>query len=920
LNSDGETGRDQILEGHRRILAVRMDALGEDLETALAAMPEDFRTDLRALVAEEQVRMFYRSGASVVDGGPRAWFDSWDPNAGYYWRRLRQYLLDRKGWLPRVIDDLNDSSNEVLRHIEDPRTDGPFSKADFRIQGLVLGYVQSGKTANFTALIAKAADRGYRLIIVLSGVHNSLRAQTQRRLDLELGLIADPKGIGKPDREHLWWAITKSDLKGDFSPNTDAAPIATGSRGVMVIKKNATVLRRLVKWLEDGDVPSELPVLIIDDEADQASINTVPTPDEVDLGDDLGDVPPDEELDPSTINGLIRTLIEQFDRVSYVAYTATPFANVLINPDSESDAWGSDLFPKEFIISLPRPDAYVGAERIFGRPALDDDSEDVQGLDVVRIVPTEELAELIPRGKAAIAGWEPVVTKSLRAAILDWILATAAKVQRLGDGVSSMLIHTTQRISQQNELATVVTRELNLIRSRWRNSRDRIRPELIQRWNTDFRPVTVSLNADLDVPFAAIEPHLDDLLSRQDALQLLVLNSESADLLDYESDPKIKVLLIGGNRLSRGLTLEDLTVSFYVREAATYDTLLQMGRWFGYRSKFVDLTRLWTTETLVSRFRHLALVEEDLRDQIKVYERDQLTPLQMAPKIRSHPDMLVVAKNRMGSAESVRQSYAGQLIQMIRFRLDDDGWLQRNLTTTRDLLRSLGRPTGAPNAQAGRPAWTNIPWQYIEGFLNNFETAQDAMSFDAPTAAKYVRTQASQHAELTNWTVSVQCGLRTDSNLGTCELDITGAEPVPAISRSLLAGTAQSIGALVSPGRPDNPGAADESIDLTADQILHATQSLATFPKIGYALRAQRPKTNGLLMIYPISPYSRPGDNAKKDKAGNDRRQPLFDRPDGRPGVIGIALSFPPSKTGATVEYVAGRRSTHALRPTEDIG
>lgn len=915
MNSGGE--RNKELEGHRRVVGVRMEALGEDLETALAGVPEDFRAELREKIdAEEQaVRMFYRGGASIVDGGPRAWAESWDADAGYYWKRIRQYLIDRKGWLRDDVNDLNKSSNNVLRHIEDPRTDGPYSRADFRVQGLVLGYVQSGKTANFTSLIAKAADRGYRLIIVLSGVHNSLRAQTQRRLDLELGLVADPKGVGRPDREHVWWAITNADLKGDFSPNTDAGPIATGSRGLMVIKKNATVLRRLVKWLEAGEVPSDLPVLIIDDEADQASINTVQEPDEVDLGDDTGDVPADQELDPSTINGLIRELIEQFHRVSYVAYTATPFANVLINPDAESDRRGSDLFPREFIISLPRPAAYVGAERIFGRPALNEDGDQVSGLDVVRIVPVEELRELVPRGRAAVAAWEPVVTESLRAAMLDWLLATAGKLQRLGDGISSMLVHTTQRIGQQNDLAGVVDDELKLMRSRWRHSRESIRPELIRRWNTDFRPVTVSLNADWDVPFAAIEPHLDNLLGQPEALQLLILNSESPDLLDYESNPTIKVLLIGGNRLSRGLTLEDLMVSFYIREAATYDTLLQMGRWFGFRGRFIDLTRLWTTDVLVSRFRHLSLVEEDLRDQIKMYERDNLTPLQMAPKIRSHPDMLVVAKNRMGSAESVRQSYAGQLIQMTRFQLGDDRWLEDNLETTRALLRALGRPTGAPSGRSERPGWTNIPWLYVEGFLQNFRTAQDAMSFDAATAARYIRIQAERHSELTQWTVAVQCGLRVNPDLGSCDLGIAGIGPLPAINRSRLKADSLSVGALVSPATPGNLGAADESIDLTEAQIARATASADTFPNRGHALRAQRPKTNGLLLFYPISPKSKPGRNVV-----GDNRRPLFDDPAGHPFVIGIALSFPPSSTEATVEYLAGRQSVHVVGLTEDIG
>lgn len=368
MTSDGETHGQLV--NHRRVVQVKMDALGFTLEQALEEVPEDLRARLRDLIeSEASERRFYRPGATLRRGGPKVWFESWDPAEGYHWPRLRSYLIDRKGWSPRDVEALDVSSDDVLKHLEDPRLDAEQSKTAFRVQGLVLGYVQSGKTANFTSLIAKSADRGYRLIIVLSGIHNSLRSQTQRRLDLELGLVADPKGVGLPEDSQAWWRITSSELNGDFKPGTDAGPLQQGSRGIMVVKKNATVLRRLVAWLE-GRVPSDLPVLIIDDEADQASINTVIGADEVDLGSDTGDVPASEELDPSTINGLIRELLGRFNRVSYVAYTATPFANVLIDPDVDSTRHGSDLFPNDFMISLPRPPAYVGAERLFGRPAL----------------------------------------------------------------------------------------------------------------------------------------------------------------------------------------------------------------------------------------------------------------------------------------------------------------------------------------------------------------------------------------------------------------------------------------------------------------------------------------------------------------------------------------------------------------------
>lgn len=910
MTSAGE-GTPGQLDAWKRIIQTTMDALEQDLESALKSAPANLRRQLRELFeAEAREVRFHRPGAIIQDGGPKEWFDDWDPANGYLWRRLRQYLIDVKVFPLRDVEALDEASDKVLSQLEDPLMDEPHSRSEFRVQGLVLGYVQAGKTANFTALIAKAADRGYRLVIVLSGIHNSLRRQTQRRLDLELGLIDDPKGVGLPEAGQAWWRITNDGLNGDFKPGTDAGPLEQGSRGVMVVKKNATILRRLVEWL-DGRVPHDLPVLIIDDEADQASINLKPQlDDEVDLGPDTGDVPPEQELDPSTINGLIRELMNRFHRVAYVAYTATPFANVLIDPDVESASWGSDLFPGDFIISLPRPPGYVGAERVFGRRALESEDDDLLGLDVVRIVPQQELAQLIPKGKAA-AYWEPAITPSLKEALLDWLLATAAKMHRLGDGISTMLIHTTSRTHQQNSLFTVVEDELRAIRNEWRYENQGVRPTLSARWNSDFRPVTASVNADLDVPFEEIEPSLNEVLSSADNITLLVLNSTSSHELDYEAHASMKVVLIGGNRLSRGLTLEDLTVSFYVREANTYDTLLQMGRWFGYRSQYVDLTRLWTTDELVSRFRHLSLVEEDLRDQIKIYERESLTPRQVAPRIRSHPAMLVTARNRMGTAESVRQSYAGELLQSVRFRLGNDEWLTTNEVVTKELLHSLGTPGSGPRPGDDRPVWTDVPWTYVVAYLNRFRTAQDAMSFDADTAAKYVLRQAEGYGELVRWTIGIRCGRQTDPSLGTWDTGVASLAPLPRISRSRLKTDSGSIGVLTSPVRRDSLLDGDEALDLDLAQLHMVEQTLAYFPTVGHALRWQRPPGQGLLLVYPISPLSKPGANARN-------RRNLFDEPEGRPTVIGVALSFPASNTGATVEYVAGKPSRHSIYTNDE--
>ena len=312
----------------------------------------------------------------------------------------------------------------------------------------------------------------------------------------------------------------------------------------------------------------------------------------------------------------------------------------------------------------------------------------------------------------------------------------------------------------------------------------------------------------------------------------------------------------------------------------------------------------------MSRFRHLSLVEEDLRDQIAIYERELLTPRDVAPKIRAHPAMLVTAKNRMGTAQSVRQSYAGELLQTIRFRLGNDEWLQQNLDRTRELLTSLGKPGVAPRGDQ-RPVWGDVPWQYVAAYLRQFRTAQDAISFDADTAAAYIARQAESHQELLAWTVAVRCATSFDEKLKAWDLGIEGFPEVNAINRSRLGTDNGSIGALASPPRKGNLGAGDEAVDLTDAQVQGATNTVDEFPTMGHAVRWQRPRDRGLLLIFPISPFSTPGKNARD-------RVDLFEHPVARPLVVGIALSFPPSDTGATVEYVSGKQSSNSIFASDD--
>jgi Z1 domain len=879
-------GSDAI-ENYLRVLRVHMDALGQTLADALAVVPAEHRDAVRARFEEEVAQPIRRANILSGAGGPKEWFEHWDPSAGYYWRRLRSYLLDRVGRSSSEVESLDDSTDTILSHLEDPRPSGP---ADFQTRGLVLGYVQSGKTANFSALTAKAADLGYKLAIVLSGIDNGLRQQTQRRLDRELGLSGG-QGVGEPEPGMRWISLTASDLTGDFRPGTVGHNVLQGNEHVLaVVKKNATVLRRLVQWMDQG-VPPGLPVLVIDDEADQASINTGGNRPPRDEGE-----PPEDEIDPSVINGLIRLLLRSFRRVAYVSYTATPFANVLINHEAIDRIVWEDLYPKDFIVNLPRLPGYVGAERLFGRLGLaGDEGGEIEGANVVRLVSEVDRASVIP-GAGQVESFQPQLCDSLQSAFLDFVLAIAARAHRTGvDHPASMLIHTHHRTLIQNRMGELAREHVSTLRQQWRYDRETIQPVLRNRWNTEFRPVIACINVTRDVPFRTIEPHIDHLF--RDPIRVIVLNSSSPDVLDYEAEPNLKAVLIGGNRLSRGLTIDGLLVSYYVRNVGAFDTLLQMGRWFGYRESYVDLTRLWTTSDLSELFSDVALAEEELRREAERYERENLTPTDFGLKIRAHPVMLVTAENKMGAARRISQNYSGRLLQTTTFRLEDLEWLRRNLEATRVFLHGLGAPV---SVDSGRFIWSGVNWRTIDGFLSQYSVDPRSSFMDMTSIRQYIAEQVKQD-ELVSWTVAV-IGQEART-LDTENLSIVRHPSVNTISRTRLKDRPHSVGVLTNPATINNPpGSGDEEIGLSDEQLLRARANATNgrFGDLGTALRSERDRREGLLLVYPLSKQSRPRQNSTQ-------RLPLFENPE-RDGctVVGIALVFPQSDSAATIEYIVG--------------
>jgi hypothetical protein len=418
---------------------------------------------------------------------------------------------------------------------------------------------------------------------------------------------------------------------------------------------------------------------------------------------------------------------------------------------------------------------------------------------------------------------------------------------------------------------------------------------LRDRWDSEFRPVITSVDVTRDVPFPAIEEHVDRLF--RDPLRVIVLNSDSPDVLDYEAEPNLKAVLIGGNRLSRGLTLEGLVVSYYVRNAGAFDTLLQMGRWFGYRESYVDLTRLWTTDDLAERFSSVALAEEELRREAERYQQEQLTPIDFGVKIRAHPVMLVTAANKMGAARQISQNYAGRLLQTITFRLEDRAWLLRNLEATRTFLGSLG----VPNEREGsRYIWSAVNPQAVDKFLTEYSIDPRSTLMDASAIRQYLNQQIQQD-ELIRWKVAVisQAASEDFEDFG-----ITGSPEITTIFRTRKRNNPRSIGALINPATAGGRlGAGDEEIGLTEDQMRHARANAVAgvYRTLGDALRAERDRREGLLLLYPISKLSSPRG------AHSEKRIPLFEDVE-RDGctVVGIAMAFPASDSAATIEYIVG--------------
>lgn len=657
----------------------------------------------------------------------------------YFWRRYRQ-LLAKDGFSGDVLAALDDVTNQILGLLENPKKAGSWDR-----RGMVVGHVQSGKTANYTGLICKAADAGYQLIVVIAGVHNNLRNQTQIRIDEgfvgrdSARMLSNGQdriiGVGQFDSSKE--PVTFTNSKRDFNKAV-ATSVGVGLHGlknpaVFVIKKNSSTLKNLLEWLKEHSrrgnrTTIDAPMLLIDDEADNASINTKHGKGEV-----------------TRINGQIRDLLKMFERSCYVGYTATPFANIFIDPDSNDEMLGEDLFPKDFIVSLDPPTNYFGANRVF-----------LEDADAI-IRPIEDNEDFLPL-KHATDFQMATLPPSLVSAVRAFIVARAIRLLRGHERAHcSMLVNA----SIKNDVQRQLKNQLHLVLERIQQSvrvqaalppdqalRDPEISALQETWKTEFGEA-----AGFDWP--EVQSRLLDSAS---PVRTVLINSKSKDALDYADNAAsgLNVIAIGGFALSRGLTLEGLMVSYFLRNSMMYDTLMQMGRWFGYRPGYDDLCRVWMPEAAQGWYEHIAEATEELREELRVMQAANATPQQFGLKVRSDPETLIVtARNKMGTGEKFRVS-----IGLSKTFIETA--ILRNDTASLDLNRALAKSfvkqleaTGQPlnNAEKVTGGWLlrGVSPGPVEDFVSGFQNSPGCLKTDPGPVRQYIEQRRDN--EFAEWDV-----------------------------------------------------------------------------------------------------------------------------------------------------------------------
>ena len=708
----------------------------------------------------------------------KEWYTNSIHGNEHFWKLYKRFLLKEGSMDFSSLNKLDEVTlPQIMNQLGNPTDDLSEQRTRY---GLVIGDVQSGKTSTYGGLICKAADAGMKVVILLAGQTETLRQQTQERMEEDIvgytirnddsnNTNASLVGVGHFEGySRIVTAYTS--FQDDFKVGRDrtmASLEASSSLVMFVVKKNVPVLKRLYRWLTNknqtlntkGKLPYSL--LLIDDEADNASINTKKP-----------------GYDPTATNSIIRKLAEAFMNSNYVGFTATPFANIFINPDKDDDMETADLFPKDFIYVLPTPQPYIGALRIFAEPS---DKNPCYGdcnymlkfiTDIIE-PSREELAQM-PEEKKRFgslyyhhkADWRGALPNSLNDALKCFYLSN---VIRDLDG---------ERQAPRTMLVNI---------SRYQDVHSYVKQRLQDMVANDYNEINCNFcgikNKDISIPLyqklkQLYEIHYNDcgydidavldknnLLNAIEKIRPIVINGTKEskdDTPNYKSNPSLRIIAVGGLSLSRGLTLKGLMTSYFYRNTATYDTLMQMGRWFGYRPKYDRLCQIWITNTSANWYREIAESTEELKEELGKMNLQHFSPKEFGLRIRRDNTALeITARNKMRSATPIQEviSFWGNIFETPYFSREFEA-NKHNAELSRQFVQSILKEGGIFE-KAGKTASLithNVSVDKIEEFLSRINISTFNRRFPIDKILENIERSIEDCDELQNWDVVIVGG------------------------------------------------------------------------------------------------------------------------------------------------------------------
>lgn len=859
-----------------------------------------------------------------------------------YFDRYKLYLR-KEGFSIKVIEeDIAPTCEKILSRCANPKCESKHEQK----RGLVVGDVQSGKTANYLALINMAYDYGYKIVVLLAGMTDSLRIQTQKRTDTGvIGAISDTIGndiiycgVGEYNEDH--YAVPFTNQGNDFAKfiqkNLNAAISDFKKPVVLVVKKNKSILEAVIKQLQSAlkDFDSSS-ILIIDDEADNASISTAP-----------------HGKDPTTINKCIRTIFNKFPIASYVGFTATPFANIFINPEDSDDDF-LDLFPADFIVQLHAPGNYFGGYKVFPK----EDSDVLPR--PLRLISEEENNFLPVIHKKDVE--YPALAESVKEAILSFLINCVVRTAR-GHGTKhrSMMIN----ISRFNNVQELIYERVDEYVKRLSNVIEQTATMPTEQFilNTDMNAL-YQLYVEDDfyksvregyydseeeltydaIPWKTIQDGLYDEIKQ---LEIVTVNSRNGKMssrkdgikqrFDYSNYEKTgaRVIAIGGLVLSRGLTLEGLMVSYYSRNAGAYDTLLQMCRWFGYRPKYQDLCRVYMTQINIDSFSAVLAAVDNLKTQFAEMEAQKKSPKDFGLMVRESPDslettLLVTARNKMRSTEQItyQLNYGGIYA--------DTSKLLKTAAQNKENYAAFQALFGSLNFEycGNRYMVSGIWKQQIADFISKLKVHYVNKRFDIQGLSEYI----ADSDIFTQWDVVIATG---DSQKHPAFM---GVEGLRATTRSFH--TAGASDKFIRVGGSNNrvldPGILDSGLthltkerraEILAQKNIARKAAGKPEQKELTATDYLKEREHPILVIYPIELKTEVSDNEVKARFGSvteeyraiiaGEKKVLYDEVCSDIPLMAFAVAFPAKESPKKFTYRANlqklKELTDNLEVTDD--